>query len=335
MTGAWWLTAPLRIGTRLARASRRDVPDLPRPTLSVGSLALGGRAKTPLTAAIARLAIAQGLRPAILSRGYLGRVTDRSEPLVAVGTPWTGASWLAPVAARAAEIGDEPAWLAAVLPGVPVAVHPRRERAAATVLAEHEVDLFLLDGGFQSAVGRDLDLVMLDARADPPFARAAAVREGAEALGRADLLGVLHSTGHELPDHAFAVSREPVAVRELATGRAVAPEGLGPVTLAAGVGDPASVVALAQLLGLTVSDVLAARDHHAPSLRQVAVATGPWLITEKDAVGWATARTPTVPTYVLEQRLQTCDQGRLSSALTRLQSLREDAPATNRSSSSI
>ena len=65
---------------RLARARRRYYqrrPHLRRrlgaPVISVGNLTVGGSGKTPLVAEIARLLLAMGERPAILSRGYARR----------------------------------------------------------------------------------------------------------------------------------------------------------------------------------------------------------------------------------------------------------------------
>lgn len=316
MSAAWWATAPLRAATRAARASRTDVPRLPRHTVSVGSLALGGRAKTPMVALLASLARDAGLRPAVLSRGYRGGISGTHPAAVAVGSPHAGRSWFASVAARAPELGDESAWLAAVLPGIPVAVHPRREVAAAAVLREHEVDLFLLDGGFQSPVARDVDVVMLDGRRDPPFARRAAVREGAEALERAYLWGVLHADGLDLPPDALAVIREPAGLYDLATGASVAPHLLGPVTVVAGVGDPESVAALAVRAGLVVGSVVRPGDHQGPTPAELVRIVGPVLITEKDAVGWAAAMAPAASVVVLEQRLRVPDQGRLASILS-------------------
>src|SRR5207237_91035 len=43
---------------------------LPRPVISVGSLAAGGSGKTPATIAIARFLAAEGLRVVVLTRGY-------------------------------------------------------------------------------------------------------------------------------------------------------------------------------------------------------------------------------------------------------------------------
>src|SRR3972149_4797567 len=42
---------------------------LARPVVSVGNLAVGGSGKTPVVAHLARLLLAEGERPAVLSRG--------------------------------------------------------------------------------------------------------------------------------------------------------------------------------------------------------------------------------------------------------------------------
>jgi len=65
---------------------------LARPVISIGNLRVGGSGKTPVVAAIARMLIAQGERPVVLSRGYARRkvtpgvtvVSDRERVLVDV-----------------------------------------------------------------------------------------------------------------------------------------------------------------------------------------------------------------------------------------------------------
>jgi len=305
-SAGWIATWPLRAAHRLRMRGAGTRAPLPRPTVSVGNLALGGRAKTPVVAALARHAIAAGLRPAVLSRGYRGGVRDRDEPSVACDSG-DGPPWLRPTAARAAELGDEPAWLAAALPGVPVGVHRRRDRAADAVLASHDVDLFLLDDGFQTSVGRDVDVLMLHALRDPPFAHRTLAREGAEGLARAHVLGVLGGDDVALPDGALRLSRRPAGLRRLAGGVPVDPAKLPPVTVVAGVADPASVAALATALGLTVRDVLRPGDHRAPGRvvrARLGRRDGPVLITEKDAVGWAAISPPAQTTIVLAQELE-------------------------------
>ena len=51
---------------------------LRHPVISIGNIAAGGRGKTPFTATIARLLLDMGERPAILSRGYGGRIRWRA-----------------------------------------------------------------------------------------------------------------------------------------------------------------------------------------------------------------------------------------------------------------
>jgi tetraacyldisaccharide 4'-kinase len=300
----WRLTAPLRLAGSLRRRGRDRWPRLPRPAVSVGNLALGGRCKTPVVVGLVRDALAQGLRPAVLTRGYGGSVR-RGDPPEVVVESGSGAPWLLPVRSRAARIGDEPAWLAAVLPGVPVAVHPDRGRAAAAALEHGDVDLFVLDDGLQAAVERDVDLVLLDGRFDPPFARKAACREGDAALQRADLVAVLEPP-EPLPDGWLRLTRRPGRLRALSDGREVEGSSLDPVTVAAAVGQPASVATLARAAGLTVRRSLPLRDHRAPGpfARAWLDRRAPLLITEKDAMGWAATRPPAAATWVLEQRVE-------------------------------
>ena len=73
---------------------------LARPVVSVGNLVVGGSGKTPVVAAIARLLLAAGERPAILSRGYGRRrradgvvvVSDGHAPAGAGGAVWRRAA---------------------------------------------------------------------------------------------------------------------------------------------------------------------------------------------------------------------------------------------------
>jgi tetraacyldisaccharide 4'-kinase len=55
---------------------------LSRPVISIGNLAVGGRAKTPLAALVATRLRDLGERPAILSRGYARR--DAADGVVVV-----------------------------------------------------------------------------------------------------------------------------------------------------------------------------------------------------------------------------------------------------------
>src|SRR5262249_30611231 len=58
---------------------------LARPVVSVGNLRVGGSGKTPLVEYIARLLLASGHRPAVLTRGYARRVVRDGVTVVSDG----------------------------------------------------------------------------------------------------------------------------------------------------------------------------------------------------------------------------------------------------------
>lgn len=128
---------------------------LERPVISIGALSVGGAGKTPTTALLAGLLADAGCRPAILSRGYKRRGTT---PLLVSRGDGGG-----PIV-EVTEAGDEPFWLASVLPAIPVAVASRRDQAAHVALSvAATVDVFLLDDGFQHLrVARDADLLVVN-----------------------------------------------------------------------------------------------------------------------------------------------------------------------------
>ncbi len=148
------------------------------PVVSIGNLSLGGSGKTPVVRRVAELLSAAGERVAILSRGYRG--SFRGDALVVSD----GAS----VLASSAQAGDEPVMLARALPGVVVAVGPRRDVVGRMVERRFGPRVFVLDDGFQHLrLARDLDVVCLDVRdlagRTLPLGR---LREGPAALARKD-----------------------------------------------------------------------------------------------------------------------------------------------------
>ncbi len=126
---------------------------LRHPVISVGNLAVGGRAKTPTVACVARLLLEMGERPAILTRGYGRRL------------PVDGVVIVRDADGMRADLdrsGDEPLMLARQLPGVSVLVSS--DRYVAGRIAEHHLDatVHVLDDGFQHLeLDRDVDLVIV------------------------------------------------------------------------------------------------------------------------------------------------------------------------------
>ena len=152
---------------------------LRQPVISVGNLALGGSGKTPVVATLARMLVAAGERPSILSRGY--RRPDPSRGVVVVSD---GHALLA----TARQSGDEPFMLARTLAGAAIVVS--HDRFEAGTLAETRLGctVHILDDGFQHVqLARDVNLLVgsrmdLDDRVVP----SGTLREPLTAAGAAD-----------------------------------------------------------------------------------------------------------------------------------------------------
>jgi tetraacyldisaccharide 4'-kinase len=263
---------------------------LRQPVISIGNLAFGGRGKTPLVAAVARLLQAAGERPAILSRGYGRRRAEDGAVIVSDGTH---------VLADVDRAGDEPLLLARSVPGAVVVVCD--QRAVAGALAERVcgATVHVLDDGFQHrALARDLDLVLVSPRdvADRsvPLGR---LREPLSALARADAIVVDDDPAprSDLDAEAPAVDAagrgrgdraplplpagSPAAVFRLvrALGAPVPLEpdrawpGVDPgVVAVAGIASPSRFVRALEGRGVRVAYALEYRDHHRYTARDLA-----------------------------------------------------------------
>jgi tetraacyldisaccharide 4'-kinase len=249
--------------------------------ISIGNLAVGGRGKTPLAAAVARVLLARGERPAILSRGY-----GRARPEAGAVVVSDGRA----IRADLARSGDEPLMLARQLPGVAVVVCA--DRYAAGRLAEHHLGatVHVLDDGFQHfRLDRDLDLVVLG-REDVerpvtlPFGR---LREPLDTIVAADAVLTeddeveVAAAGMELP--VFRLERRTACDR----GRTEEP-----VLALAGIARPARFFAELRTNGWNVARTAAFADHHRYTARDVArlaadaaaAGAGRIVTTEKDYV---------------------------------------------------
>jgi len=109
------------------------------PVISLGNLTVGGTGKTPATILTARMLLASGRRPGIVSRGYGAR-------------------------AGSDDLSDENRLLRETLPEVPLRQDKDRWRGACRLKEEEGVDCILLDDGFQHrSLHRDMNVLLLDA----------------------------------------------------------------------------------------------------------------------------------------------------------------------------
>lgn len=131
-------------GRRMKVAKRASVPV---PVICIGNFTVGGAGKTPTAITIARAALARGLKPGFLSRGYGGTLDVTT--LVDADHH------------RSVDVGDEPLLLAREA----TTVISRRRVEGAQRLVKEGVDLIIMDDGFQSArLTLDYALLVIDTK---------------------------------------------------------------------------------------------------------------------------------------------------------------------------
>lgn len=284
------------------------------PVVSIGNLTAGGTGKTPVTALLTSAFRERGKSVGIVSRGYGGSEKGPAR-VPAKGDTET-----------ARRFGDEPTWLAARFPDVPVIVAADRVAAVKALAREHEVDVVIADDAFQHRrLARRFDIVILDALEPDwhyrplPLGR---LRESFSSLRRAHAVFITKANlatveeRERLRQHiddvlAGATQRPPIYEIELSlSGFERLDEGRGElipcrslqgkkVVLASGIGRPESFERLVvREANVIVVEHLVFADHHQYSkadLARIAArvresSADAVVVTEKDAVkmtGWS------------------------------------------------
>lgn len=272
------LLAPLAAGFKLGVAIRRAAYShgwfkthrLNRPVVSVGNLTTGGTGKTPLVRLIAEILLKRGWKPSILTRGY-----GRSSGADMV--------FLQPASKREPnprEVGDEPALLARALPEVPIVVSSDRYRGGLLAEDRFNVDVHILDDGFQHwALARDVDVVLLDVTrelSDQALLPAGRQRETCSALERAHIVILTRTElGDPKPladlvrriNSKVAIFHESTTLSEFVdinTERIYPPTAFegSPVHAFCGIGNPKAFFADLRKWGMTLTAEDSFRDHH-------------------------------------------------------------------------
>lgn len=118
--------------------------------ICVGNIAVGGVGKTPLVIKIVEHFLNQGLKVAILSRGYKGKLSSKNPLLIDINKH------------TAEEVGDETFMMAVKFKGkVPVCICS--DRAKSAKLLENDVDILVMDDGLQNyTLKKDKSVVVFD-----------------------------------------------------------------------------------------------------------------------------------------------------------------------------
>jgi len=224
--------------------------------ISVGNLRAGGSGKSPLAQYLAGRLAESGRRPALLLRGYRGRL-EHAGGLVSRGEgPLVGYE----------DAGDEAEVAARRLAGAIVRVGADRV-ASARAAVEDGADAIVLDDGFQHRrIHRDLDLLLVAPEDLDPSTRrlpAGPLREPADSADRADLLvGLLRdwSDRDDAPD--VLVEHAASCLVDRAWGEIPFDDHRGArAHLLAGIARPERFAETAEGAGFDVSGTSFFRDH--------------------------------------------------------------------------
>lgn len=292
--------------TRWRRRHPGRVRRLARPVVSIGNLAAGGRAKSPMTALVARALVEAGERPAILSRGY-ARERRVEAPVVVRDTEV--------VRATLAEAGDEPLMLAEALEDAIVVVLEERARAG-RVAEQLGATVHVLDDGFQHLkLARDIDVVMIDPRdLDGRVMPSGRLREPIDALAAADAV-VLIDGGRDAARDVWMRLAEITDARVFSASRHVdaPPAELAGTRgfLVSGIADPEQLTRSVSEAGWRVAGSKKFKDHHrysaadAQEIRRAAeLANASFVLTTaKDAVRLRGVWKDAMPVHVAQLTL--------------------------------
>lgn len=223
------------------------------PVISLGNLTTGGTGKTPLVRWMADWLVQNDQTPAIISRGY---------------------------GSEAGKPNDEYLELKLWLPETPHIQDPDRVAAAEKMLQEYKPTVILLDDGFQHRrLGRDLDLVLIDA--SKPFGYGhllprGLLREPISSLKRAD--AVIFTRVNQTDDNALQSIRnqitpfvDPMQMAEVEfvagpwiniSGQTTDTPPAGPYLGFCGIGNPTGFKTALEQQNLPITELQIFADHH-------------------------------------------------------------------------
>lgn len=257
--------------------------------ISVGNLTTGGVGKTPVVAEIAKYFVEQGEKPAIISRGYGGKLNNKEINVISDGIN---------LYHKADMAGDEPYWLAVNLNMCAVLTCSNRAKAAKYAIEKLDVTKIILDDGFQHRkLHRDLNLVLVDSEkmfGNENLLPAGPLREGTEGFKRIDkLIIVSKNTNHSKAEKLARIMEkkqgiktqickvEPDYIYNIVTGEHL--EKGAEITALSAIGQPEQFYKFLES-DYKIKEKVTFDDHHQYTLEDIENIEGNIVTTEKDAV---------------------------------------------------
>ena len=122
------------------------------PIVSIGNISMGGTGKTPMVAWVCQELMSSNIKPCIITRGY-----KRKSSNMIVVNPNERKEYIVD------DVGDEPFDLLKKLPGISMVVHKNKAEAIKAAIDVLDIDVIILDDGFQSLyIARDIDIALLN-----------------------------------------------------------------------------------------------------------------------------------------------------------------------------
>ncbi|GGZ93578.1 tetraacyldisaccharide 4'-kinase [Ignatzschineria ureiclastica] len=252
---------------------------LPKPTIVIGNINVGGTGKTPATIALTQALQARGIKVAILSRGF-GR---NHKALTLASTELT-----------ALEMGDEP-YLIYQKTAAPMAIYHNRYEAGIALLAQNpHIDCFICDDALQHRqLARDIEIALIGKQGfgNGYLLPAGPLREPLERLQTVDYIWA-NGTDEETIHHLKEMMDTPIIQLKasLQDPRSLHSQALLPFTewqtipftAIAGIAHPENFYQMLEAKGLQFT-TRSYPDHYALTEADLADITTPILMTEKDA----------------------------------------------------
>ncbi len=245
---------------------------LPVPVIIVGNITVGGTGKTPAVIWLANVLTQAGYTPGIISRGYGGQADHYPQEVTPDSDP--------------AVVGDEPVIISQQT-GCVMAVSPKRAEAAQYLIQQHHCDVIISDDGLQHyALGRDIEIVIIDGQrlfGNRHCLPAGPLREPLSRLKKVDFT-ILNGSHNQ---HYYVMSLEPglaINIADNTRQQAVIAFEQQPIHAIAGIGNPDRFFNTLRQQNLTITPHYFA-DHHGFQASDIDFKDNkPIIMTEKDAI---------------------------------------------------